>query len=304
MIQNIIAMIWDFDKTLINGYMEEPIFKKYGIVGKNFWKEVNDVPAKYKKQNVRINEDTYYLNHMINYVKQGKFKDLNNQILYDLGKQLEFCSGLPEFLKELKDLVNSNGNYKKYDIKLEHYIVSTGLAQMVRGSEINDYVDGIWGCEFVEEDNDNGKKVISQVLYSIDNTSKTRAIFEINKGVNCHPQINVNSKMLEEDRRVPIKNMIYIADGPSDVPVFSVVKKNGGKTFAVYRKGLEEEFSQVDRLRRDGRIDMFGEANYTKETLTYMWLKMAVKGIADRIYKDKENEIMENISEPPKHITE
>ena len=70
----------------------------------------------------------------------------------------------------------------------------------------------------------------------IDNTSKTRAIFAINKGVNKHDYIDVNSKMDKEDRRVPFEHMIYIADGPSDVPVFFILKQYGGKTFAIHPK--------------------------------------------------------------------
>ncbi len=53
----------------------------------------------------------------------------------------------------------------------------------------------------------------------IDNTSKTRAIFEINKGSNKF-KIDVNSKIDRDRRRVPFSNMIYVADGPSDIPVF------------------------------------------------------------------------------------
>ena len=76
--QNIIAIIWDFDKTLVDGYMQDPIFKEYKVKASDFWQEVNELPEKYKKEGVRINRDTIYLNHFINYVKQGKFKGLNN----------------------------------------------------------------------------------------------------------------------------------------------------------------------------------------------------------------------------------
>jgi len=307
MYQNVIAVIWDFDKTLINGYMQEPIFKKYGIDEKKFWDEVNSGPKEYEKQGIRVNRDTYYLNHILEYVKIGKLKDLSNKILFDLGSELEFCDGLPELFKELKESVVNDDVYKKYDIKLEHYIVSTGLIQMIKGSKIAEHVDGIWGCEFSEEtiknSEDHDTKVISQIVYAIDNTTKTRAIFEINKGINVFDQIDVNSKVPEENKRIPIKNMVYIADGPSDVPVFSVVKKNGGMTFAVYRKGNEKEFLQVDQLRQDGRVDMFGEADYRKDTLTYMWLTKEIKRIAHRIYKEHEDDISKGVSKAPRHIT-
>lgn len=295
--QSVIAVIWDFDKTLINGYMQIPIFKKYGVDGDKFWQEVVSIPEEYEKQGIRVNRDTYYLNHILNYVKQDKFRGLNNQMLKDLGKELEFFDGLPEFFKELKELVAQDVKYKKHDIKLEHYIVSTGLTEMIKGSKIYEYVEDVWGCEFIEEDGE-----LSQIAYAIDNTSKTKAIYEINKGTNHYEKIDVNSKISSEDRRVPIKNMIYIADGPSDVPVFSVVKKNGGKTFAVYKKGDQKEFAQVDQLREDGRVNMFGEADYTEDKLTYMWLTNEVMKIADRIYSEKEEHIAKSFSEAPKHF--
>ena len=70
---NIIALVWDFDKTLINGYMEDPIFEHYNVDSKKFWREVNDLPRKYQEeQNVQVNKDTIYLNHFINYAKSGK----------------------------------------------------------------------------------------------------------------------------------------------------------------------------------------------------------------------------------------
>lgn len=83
---NIIAIVWDFDKTLINGYMQDPMLKAYGIDPKNFWTEVNDLPKKYsEEQHVKVNPDTIYLNHLINYVKDGRLRGLNNAKLREYG---------------------------------------------------------------------------------------------------------------------------------------------------------------------------------------------------------------------------
>ena len=70
---NIIAIVWDFDKTLVSGYMQDPIFAHYGIDADTFWAEVDALPEKYRKeQNVRVNRDTIYLNHFIRYAREGK----------------------------------------------------------------------------------------------------------------------------------------------------------------------------------------------------------------------------------------
>ena len=79
--QNIIAVIWDFDKTLVDGYMQDPIFNEYGITGSEFWAEVNKLPEEYAKKGVRVNPDTIYRNQFIRYTRAGKFKGLTNEKL-------------------------------------------------------------------------------------------------------------------------------------------------------------------------------------------------------------------------------
>lgn len=302
---NIIAVIWDFDKTLVNGYMQDPIFEEYDVNSHEFWTEVNSLPKKYEdEQNVKVNPDTIYLNQFIKYAHNGKFKDLNNDKLKQFGQKLNFYSGIPDIFEKTKNNIRKITKYKEFDIKVEHYIVSTGITQIIKGSVVNEYVDGIWGCEFIEDsiDEDNDKKIISEVGYTIDNTTKTRALFEINKGVNKREDINVNSKIPKELRRVHFENMIYIADGPSDIPAFSVVKKNGGHTFAIYPKEDMKSFKQVENLRKDNRIDMYGEADYSEGTTSFMWITNKIEEMAEKIYDSERNKIIVSASSTPKHL--
>lgn len=301
---NIIAVVWDFDKTLIGDYMQGPIFKKYGVDAKQFWDEVNKLPDKYKnEQNVRVNPDTIYLNHFIDYTRKGIFKGLNNALLRELGKELVFYNGLPELMSISKKMIEDNAIYSEYDIKVEHYIVSTGFTEMIKGSAVNDYVAGIWGCELIEAPDADGNMIISEIGYTIDNTTKTRAIFEINKGVGLWEGVNVNTKMSEDMRRVPLKNMIYIADGPSDVPAFSTLNKGGGATFAIYPRNNIKAFSQVEQLRKDGRINMYAEADYSEGTTAYMWITEKIKEFANRIREAERSKLKNSISDVPKHLT-
>jgi hypothetical protein len=314
-LQNIIACIWDFDKTLSPGYMQAPIFELYKVDPKKFWKEVDELPNHYKKDGLDlISTDTLYLNHLLTYTKQGKFKALNNTRLKELGGKIKLYDGLPEFFNQLKRFVTLESEYEQHDIQLEHYIVSTGLRQMILGSRIASFVDGVWGCEFVENAPPPGyldagvkrtladSKIISQIAYALDNTTKTRAVFEINKGSNKFPDIDVNAMIPDEDRRVPFQNMIYIADGPSDIPVFSLINRFGGRTFAVYQPGSKEEFAQVNNLQKQKRVHSFGEANYTEESQTSMWIKNAIVEICDQIVKYRERALGDKIGKPPKHL--
>ena len=136
----------------------------------------------------------------------------------------------------------------------------------------------------------------------IDNTTKTRAIFEINKGTNKNPAIDVNSKMAPEDRRIPVQNMIYIADGPSDVPSFSVVKHGGGRAYAVYNPNKPAEFEQNDRLLQSGRIHGYGPADYHAASSTAQWLRLHIHQICDRIVADREAAVATKASKPPRHL--
>jgi len=314
-LQNIIACIWDFDKTLSPGYMQAPIFELYNVDPKKFWKEVDELPAYYKNDGLDlISTDTLYLNHILTYARQGTFRGLNNARLRKLGGKIELYEGLPDFFDQIKHFAATNPEYGQHEIQVEHYIVSTGLRQMILGSQIAPHVDGVWGCEFVEHAPppgylDTGKKkisqdikIISQIAYALDNTTKTRAVFEINKGSNKIPDIDVNAMIPDEDRRVPFQNMIYIADGPSDIPVFSLINQFGGRTFAVYQPGSKDEFAQVNNLQKQKRVQSFGEAIYTEGSQTSMWIKNAIVEISDQIVKNRERALGDKIGKPPKHL--
>ncbi len=301
---NIIAVIWDFDKTLIKEYMEEPIFREYGVDSKQFWEETNALPEKYlKEQGVKVNPDTIYLNQMLKYVRDGVFKGLSNQKLKSYGEKLEYYNGVPEVFPKLQKVIDDNADYKLYDIKLEHYIVSTGLTQIIKGSKVMQYISGVWGCEFIEHTTDTGEREISEIGYTIDNTTKTRALFEINKGVGKIDNMTVNTSLPEEYRRVHFINMIYVADGPSDIPAFSLVNHNHGATFAIYPKGDMQALKQVEQMRENGRVQMFAEADYSEEATAYMWLCNKIEEIASRICADERSKIEKYAkSKTPQHL--
>ena len=303
---NIIAVIWDCDKTLIDGYMQDPIFQAKGINPKEFWDQVNSIPIELEKKNIRVNKDTYYLNHFIRcaHEKNGKLYGLNNADLRAYGKEQKFYPGIPEIFEETKALFKDDKAFSEYGIQVEHYIVSTGFAEIIRGSELMPYVDGVWGCELLEEtesDPDN-HPIINEIVYTIDNTTKTRAIFEINKGIGKVKDIDVNTKIPAQMRRVHFENMIYIADGPSDIPAFSVVNQYGGSTFAIYPKGDAKAMKQVEQMRAAGRINMYAEADYRNGTTAYLWITNKIMEIANRIRATEQEKIRAYTASGPRHL--
>lgn len=314
--QNVIAVIWDFDKTLIPGNMQRPLFAHFDVDEQAFWTEVDGLADWYRTHgDTLIAEDTLYLGHILSYVRAGRMPGLSNALLRDLGAEIDLYEGLPDFFELMRKSIEGQPGFAEHQIHVEHYVVSTGLRQMILGSAIAPFVTDVWASEFSElvappgyadgQDqlfSPDGE--IRQLIYTIDNTTKTRAIFEINKGTNKNPSIDVNAKIAHEDRRVPFQNMIYVADGPSDVPVFSVVDANGGRTYAVYRPGSPVEFGQASRLLEQDRIDAFGEADYSEGSHTAMWLTQAAEGIAHRIVRDRERALSERVGLPPRHVTD
>ena len=314
--QNVIAIIWDFDKTLTPTYMQTPLFKRFEVDEKRFWDGANGVEKFYRDHGTHnVSRDTLYLNHILTYVREGIFRGLSNELLFELGAEIEFYPGLPDFFQKVKSRVTENPEFSKHSLNVEHYIVSTGLRRMIEGSRIAPYVDGIWGCEFVEGTAKPGYLeklqpqlfqeaggVITDVAYSIDNTTKTRALFEVSKGSNKHPEINVNAALAPEDRRVPFQNMIYIADGPSDVPAFSIVNQYGGKTFAVYKPGRRDQFVQANKLQEENRVQGIGEATYVDDSLTAFWITNSIDQIASRIVRARQAALREKVGSTPQHI--
>lgn len=309
-IQTVIAVLWDFDRTLIPTNMQGPLFAEYGVDEMSFWQEVEGLVEFHANQGETIARDLAYLLHIMAYVEAGVFKDLSNKKLKELGTHLEPCPGIPEFFDLSRKHVGSIPDFAREGITLEHYVVSTGLKAMIEGSVIAPHVDGIWANTFVEGTAGPGyleqlpvrdSGVISHLSSVIDNTSKTRALFEINKGVNFNPDVDVNARMAESQRRVPLQHTVYVADGPSDVPVFSILNKAGGKTLGVYTLEPRNNHRQVKQLQEQGRIQGMAKADYRPGEAAYLWLIDSIEQIGYDIVENRRQAFSE-IENPPGHV--
>ena len=308
--QTVMACVWDFDRTLIPGNMQDPIFAEYDVDPALFWSEVDGLTDYYSRQGVKIQRDTAYLNHLLTYVREGIFKDLTNEKLHQLGKELEPAPGIPEFFADTRRHVAEIPEFHAEGITVEHYVVSTGILPMIEGSIIASHVDGIWANTLIETPAAPGyleqlpvpstSAPVSQLGYIIDNTSKTKAIFEINKGVNKAPEIDVNARMSESQRRVPLHHLIYIADGPSDVPAFSILNTAGGKTLGVYTLEPVNNHRQVKRLQEQGRIQGMAQADYRPGEPAYLWLMDSIEQIGHEIVEAR-RQAFASIPNPPGH---
>jgi hypothetical protein len=310
--QTVIALVWDFDRTLSPTNMQDPIFAAYDVDPEVFWAEVEGLRDYYDRQGIQIQRDTAYLGHLLTYVREGVFGDLTNDKLRQLGKEIEPAPGIPEFFAETKARVADIPEFAAEGITVEHYVVSTGILPLIEGSVVAEHLDGIWANTLIETPAPPGYQEqlpvavtsapVSHFGYTIDNTSKTRALFEINKGVNKGGDIDVNARMSQSQRRVPLHHMIYIADGPSDVPCFAILNEAGGKTLGVYTIEPVNNHRQVKRLSEQGRIQGMAEADFREGKPAYLWLMDSIEQIGHEIVEAR-RQAFASIPNPPGHAS-
>ncbi len=280
---NIIALIYDCDKTLIPDFMQVPIFDEYGVDEGEFWTECLSIVEEDK--NVNVDQEMAYMNAILRHVRgesDPKFGGLSNRKLRELGSEIKLFHGLPSYFSRVKSLIEKNPRFEKHDIKVEHYIISTGLKEMILGSSLNDSLTDVFASEYLEREG-----LISEIARAVGYTNKTRFIFEINKG----PDVEVNEKISPEDRRIPFENMIYIGDGPTDVPCFSLMNKKGGYSIAVYDPKSEEAFTDAYQLREENRIFGIGPADYRRNSHTSKLIEKTLEQIAERIVQNNERKL-------------
>lgn len=275
--QNTIALVYDYDQTLSPAYMQDDVlFPKYGINPEQFWSRCNQLV---KEQS--WDGELAYMKCLLDYLGMD---NVSNADLMELGKGLNYFPGVETVFDEIRDFC-IRPEHEAAGIKVEHYIVSSGLKALLDGSSLKDKVKAIFGCEFGEDE--HGR--ISFPKRTISHTTKTQYLFRINKGMLNHDD-DVNDHMPSDARPIPFQNMIYVGDGPTDVPCFTVMKKNGGHAIAVYNPedASGRSFRKCYQLcTHADRVKHIAPANYKKGSHVRLLLEEMVKEVADRILKER-----------------
>ncbi|MCA9473393.1 MAG: haloacid dehalogenase-like hydrolase [Nitrospirales bacterium] len=273
---NIIAIVYDFDHTLSPHYMQDhTILRHAGIDPKEFWPSCTALI-----QSKGYDQELAYMKKLL---EHEAIRALSNKDLETMGAELTFFPGVPDCFEELNALFGPE-EYEEFGIRLEHYVVSSGLKAILDGSLIAKHVKAIFGCEFDEDDGH-----ISFPKRTISHTQKTQFLFRVNKGLLDLDQ-DVNDHMPEEVRRVPFRHMIYVGDGPTDVPCFTLMKKNGGFAVAVYNAEdhSRRSFEKCYQLAHHAdRVHFMAPADYREGSHLRLILEQHIKEIAKGVLEER-----------------
>ena len=264
----IVALIYDFDGTLSPGNMQEFGFiQAIGKKPQEFWQESDEIAVGQDASNILS-----YMKLMFDEAKGAGIK-LRRSDFKKFGKSIELFDGVLEWF----DLINAYGRSK--GVRVEHYINSSGLAEMIEGTPIAKKFKRIFACSFLY--NKDGEAEWPGV--AVDYTAKTQFLFKINKGIlSIRDNKLVNESQAEENKRIPFPHMIFFGDGETDVPCMKIVKMFGGHSIAVYNLKNSHKKEVAKTLFRQGRVNFTTPAVYTKESRTYE----IVCAIIDKIKAD------------------
>lgn len=245
MTKPIAAIMYDFDKTLSTKDMQEYAFiPGIGMTADEFWSECNRLT----KEN-NMDQILSYMYVMLNGARGKKL--LNRKEFNSLGESVELFPGVDTWFERINKYGEAIG------VEVEHYIISSGVKEIIEGTPIAKYFKKIYAAEFLYDE----KGVPIWPAMAINYTSKTQFLFRINKGIlDVTEHKALNGYTPEEERRVPFCNMIYIGDGFTDVPCMKLVKLNGGHSVAVY----STEGDSARDIMKHGRVDYLAKADYSE----------------------------------------
>ena len=242
----IVALLYDFDKTLCTTDMEDYAFiPALGYTPAEFWKKAND----FGREN-RMDGLLAYMYTMIAECRTQNIR-LDREFLVRCGHSLELFPGVADWFGRINAFGRSQG------VQVEHYVISSGLREIIEGSGISHEFKEIYACEFFYD----ARGLASWPKLDVNFTNKTQFVYRINKGVlDVTEHRALNEFMPEEKRRVPFSNMIYIGDGLTDVPSMKLTKLNGGHSIAVWQE--DEQIS--NEMLLEGRVDFAVKADYSR----------------------------------------
>ena len=272
----IVAFLYDFDKTLCTTDMQNYAFiPSLGMTPGEFWAEANG----FGRAN-RIDGILAYMYTMIT-ESDKRGVPLTRESLVEKGRDIVLFPGVESWFRRINAFGDSQG------VQVEHYIISSGLREIIEGSTIHQEFKEIYASEFYYDE--SGRPVWPKLAVNF--TAKTQFVYRINKGVlDVSDDKTLNDSMPDDSKRVPFHNMIYVGDGLSDVPCMKMMRAYGGQAIAVYQ---ESNRMGVEDLMAKGRVDFIFKADYSEGTALDLTVKNIIRkmAIADQLGEETHRQL-------------
>ena len=245
----IVAFLYDFDKTLCTTDMEDYAFiPSLGYTPAEFWAKANGFGRENKMDGLLA-----YMYTMIRECAAQGIR-LDRDYLVRSGEAIELFPGVREWFARITAYGADLG------VEVEHYVISSGLSEVIEGSGIAHEFKQIYACEFYYDENG----LAAWPKLDVNFTNKTQFVYRINKGIlDIARDKELNDSMPDDSKRVPFTNMVYVGDGLYDVPCMKMMRAYGGQAIAVYQQSNR---AGVEKLLQDGRVDFIFPADYREGT--------------------------------------
>jgi len=273
------AIAYDFDGTLAPGNMQERDFiPAIRMNTKKFWTEVSNEAKRHHGDNILL-----YMKLMLDKANSSSVQVRENDFkLY--GKNLSFFDGVLQYEENNQtekgwfDRINEYGKHS--GVKVEHYIVSSGIREMIKGTPIAKKFKNIFASSFCYDHHG----IAVWPALAINYTTKTQYLFRINKGcLDISDTKEINKYIPENQRAIPFRNMVYIGDGDTDIPCFRLIKDRGGHAIAVFKPSTKGAKEKSKQLITDGRVNYIAPANYKNKSI----IDRIVKALIDKLAHDE-----------------
>ena len=267
----IIAFLYDFDKTLCTTDMEDYAFiPSLGMTPKEFWALANGFGHANRMDGI--------LAYMYTMIQESEKRNLpfTRESLREMGRDIVLYPGVQEWFGRINAFGEEQG------VQVEHYVISSGLREIIEGSGISGEFKEIYASEFYYD----GEGRPAWPKLTVNFTAKTQFVYRINKGVlDVSDDKTLNDSMPDDSKRVPFTNMVYIGDGLSDVPCMKMMRAYGGQAIAVYQ---ESNRMGVEDLLAKGRVDFIFPADYSEDTALDLTVKNIIRkmSIVDRLWEE------------------
>ena len=259
-----LAVAYDFDGTLAPGNMQEHSFIPNLEVSKeDFWKEV-----KAYARDQDMDEILSYMRIML-HKAQYKHVPITKDSFRKHGRGIQFFPGIGDWFERI------NAYAREKEIRIEHYIISSGLREMIEGTSIYKEFEYVFASGFAYDPND----VAIWPALAVNYTNKTQHIYRINRGIkNAYDNATINKLQSEDECYISFENMIYIGDGETDIPCMSLLRNQGGTSIVVYNPQRRKTKQVAVGLVESGRADYAVAADYSDG----QFLDQIVKAVVDR----------------------